>query len=88
MIILLGFMMLKNWDNLQSDKPLRLYKTYTFQCCFSVNQNVIEANSLKLSYNEVPTCPDAAAATWNNILENGDEPVDMKILIEAVKAGR
>ncbi|XP_078370513.1 TBC1 domain family member 1-like [Oculina patagonica] len=53
-----------------------------------VNQNVIEANLLKLSYNEVgPPCSDAAAAAWNKILAKGDEPVDMQILIEAVKAG-
>lgn len=52
-----------------------------------MNQNVVEANLLKLAYNEVPPCSDAAAATWNKILEKGDEPVDMKILLEAVKAG-
>ena len=43
---------------------------------------------LKLSYNEVPPCSDAAAATWNKILENEDEAVDLKTLTEAVKAGR
>ena len=52
-----------------------------------MNQNVIEANLLKLAYNEVSVCSDAAAAAWNKILEKGDEPVDMKILLEAVKAG-
>lgn len=53
-----------------------------------MNQNVIEANLLKLAYNELgPPCSDAAAAAWNEILEKGDEPVDMQILIEAVKAG-
>lgn len=62
----------------------------TCNCFFflPVNQNVIEANMLKLSYNEVPPCSDAAAATWNKILENGDEAVDLKTLTEAVKAGR
>ncbi|RMX40307.1 hypothetical protein pdam_00008698 [Pocillopora damicornis] len=54
----------------------------------NVNQNVIEANMLKLSYNEVPPCSDAAAATWNKILENGDETVDLKTLTEAVKAAK
>ena len=52
-----------------------------------MNQNEIEANLLKLSYDEVPPCPEAAAATWSKILEKGDEPVDRKILLEAVKAG-
>lgn len=52
-----------------------------------VNQSVIEANMLKLSYNEDPPCSDVAAATWNKILENGDEAVDLKTLTEAVKAG-
>ena len=53
-----------------------------------MNQNVIEANLLKLAYSEVgPPCSDAAAAAWNEILKKGDEPVDMKILVEAVKAG-
>ena len=52
-----------------------------------MNQNFIETNLLKLAYNELSVCPDAAAATWIKILEKGDEPVDMKILLEAVKAG-
>ena len=52
-----------------------------------MNLNEIEANSLKLAYNEVPPCSEAAAATWSRILEKGDEPVDRKILVEAVKAG-
>lgn len=52
-----------------------------------MNQNVIETNLLKLAYNEMSVCSDAAAATWNKILEKGNEPVDMKILVEAVKAG-
>lgn len=54
---------------------------------FSVNQNVIETNLLKLAYNEMSVCSDASAATWSKILEKGNEPVDMKILVEAVKAG-
>ena len=52
-----------------------------------MNQNVIETNLLKLAYNEMSVCSDAAAATWSKILEKGNEPVDMKILVEAVKAG-
>ena len=52
-----------------------------------MNVNEIEANLQKLAYNEVPPCPEAAAETWNRILEKGDEPVDRKILLEAVKAG-
>ena len=58
-----------------------------FVVVFSVNQNVIETNLLKLAYNEVSVCSDAAAATWNKILEKGDGLVDMKILLDAVKAG-
>ena len=54
----------------------------------SVNQNAIEANLLKLAYSEVgPPCSEAATENWNKILEKGNELVDMKILIEAVKAG-
>jgi len=52
-----------------------------------VNQNVIETNLLKLAYNEVSVCSDAAAATWNKILGKEDGLVDMKILLNAVKAG-
>ena len=52
-----------------------------------MNQNVIETNLLRLAYNEVSVCSDAAAATWNKILEKGDGLVDMKILLDAVKAG-
>lgn len=53
-----------------------------------MNQNEIESNLLKLSYDEVQPCPEAAAATWTKILEKCDEPVDKKILLEAVKAGK
>ena len=56
-------------------------------CFVSVNVNEIEANLLKLGYNEVLPCPETAAETWKRILEKGDEPVDKKILLEAVKAG-
>lgn len=73
--------MLKFYQN--NDNPL----DNTLCLFFSVNQNFIEANLLKLAYNELSVCPDAAAATWNKILEKGDEPVDMKILLDAVKAG-
>lgn len=52
-----------------------------------VNVNEIEANLLKLSYKEVSPCSESAATTWKEILEKGDEPVDKKILLEAVKAG-
>lgn len=64
---------------------LMIFPTSFFQ--FSVNQNGTEGDSLKLGYNEVPPCSDAAAAAWSEILENGNEPVDMKILLELVKAG-
>lgn len=53
-----------------------------------MNQNEIESNLLKLSYDEVQPCAEAAAATWTKILEKCDEPVDKKILLEAVKAGK
>ena len=53
-----------------------------------MNQNEIESNLLKLSYDEVQPCSEAAAATWTKILEKCDEPVDKKILLEAVKAGK
>ena len=53
-----------------------------------MNVNEIEANLLKLSYKEVSPCSESAATTWKEILEKGDEPVDKKILLEAVKAGR
>ena len=59
-----------------------------FSFCVLVNQNEIESNLLKLSYDEVQPCPEAAAATWTKILEKCDEPVDKKILLEAVKAGK
>ena len=56
-------------------------------CFISVNLSEIEANSLRLSYNEVSPCPEAAAANWDRILKEGDKAVDRKILSEAVKAG-
>ena len=53
-----------------------------------MNQNEIESNLVKLSYDEVQPCAEAAAATWTKILEKCDEPVDKKILLEAVRAGK